>query len=85
MRKRNVKSVLKLLTNSVSNGILPLFNKKYSEPKESSREIIPQDPFSQIHRVESLPMHAAMLTNGGSGPSGLGADGWQRILTSSQF
>ena len=30
-------------------------------------------------------MKAAMLTKGGSGPSGLDADGWRKILTSRSF
>ena len=34
---------------------------------------------------EELIKKAAIGTNGGSGPSGLDADGWQRILVSSSF
>ena len=35
--------------------------------------------------VESLILKAAMLTKGGSGPSGLDTDGWRKILTSRSF
>ena len=34
---------------------------------------------------ESLILKVAMLTKGGSGPSGLDADGWRKILTSGSF
>ena len=34
---------------------------------------------------ESVIMKASILTKGGSGPSGLDADGWLRILTSRAF
>ena len=87
MNKGNVNGALKLLTNSMSNGILPLSNKKldllkqkHPELKESSPEALLQGPFRPIHPVvhddfdESLVMRAAMLTKRGSGPSGLDAD-----------
>ena len=89
---------MKLLTNSVSNGILPLYNKtldlliqKHPKPKESSPETLLQGPFRPIHLFayddinESLVMRAAMLTKRDSGPSGLDADGYWRILISRQF
>ena len=82
----------------MSSGILPLSNKtldllkqKHPEPKESSPETLLQCPFRPIHPVayndinESLVMRASILTKGGSGPSGLDADGRQRILTSAPF
>ena len=34
---------------------------------------------------ESLILKTAMLTKGRSGPSGLDADGWRKILTSRSF
>ena len=89
MRKGNVNGALKLLTNSMSNGILPLFNKtldllkqKHPGPKESSPETLLQGLFRPIHPVayddtdESLVMRAAMLTKGSSRPSALDADDW---------
>ena len=98
MSNGNVNGALKLLTNSMSDGILPLSSKsvnllkqKHHEPKEYSPETLVQRPFKPFHSVayddinESLVMRAAMLTKGDPGQSGLGADGWQRILTSRQF
>ena len=98
MSKENVNGALKLLANSMSNGILPLSNitldllkRKHTEPREPSSETLLQGPFRPIHPVayddisETLVMQAAMLTKGGSGPSLLNADGWRRILTSWQF
>ena len=98
MSKGNVNGALKLLTKSMSNGILPLSNKtldllkqKHSgEPKESAPETDLLGPFRTIHPLaydeinESSVMRTAMLTKG-SRPTGLDVDGWQRILTSGQF
>lgn len=54
----NVNGTLKLLTNSMSNGILPLSNKmldfmkqKHPEAMESSPETFPQGPFRPIYPV----------------------------------
>ena len=56
MSKGNVNGALKRLTNSMSNGIFPLYNKtldllkqKHAEPKESSAETLLQGPFRPIH------------------------------------
>ena len=58
MSKENVNGALKLLTNSISNGILPLSNKtldllkrKHTEPREPSSETPLQGPFRPIHPV----------------------------------
>ena len=98
MTKGNVNGALKLLTNNMSNGVLPLsketlalLKQKHPEPVEPSPETFLEGPFRPIHPVvyedinESLVMRAVMLTKGGSGPSGLDADGWRRIFTSRQF
>ena len=50
-----------------------------------------QGPTRPVHPIvyegidESLILKAAMLTEGGSGPSGLDADGWRKTLTSRLF
>ena len=98
MQKGNVKGVLKLLTNNMSNGILPLTDEtfqflhaKYPESKEATPDVLFQRPIRQVHTVvyddidEVLVMKAAVKTKGGSGPSGLDADGWRRILASNSF
>ena len=56
MSKGNVNGALKLLTNSMLNGIFPLYSKtldlliqKHPEPKESSSETLLQGPLRPIH------------------------------------
>ena len=98
MQKGNVNGALKLLTNNMSNGILPLTDEtlqllhaKHPESKEATPDVLLQGPIQQVHQVvyddidEALVMKAAMKTKGGSGPSGLDADGWRRILVSNSF
>ena len=96
MSKGNVNGALNLLTDNMHSGILPL-NKEtqellvHSEPSEPSPDILIQGPTRPIHPLayddmdESVIMKASMLTKGESGPSGLDADGWRRILTSRAF
>ena len=98
MQKGNVNGALKLLTNNMSNGILTLTDEtlqllhaKHPESKEATPDVLLQGPIRQVHQVvyddidEALVMKAAMKTKGGSGPSGLDADGWLRILVSNSF
>ena len=98
MSKGNVKGALKLLTENISNGILPLndrtlkmLKQKHAEANEPLQEVLMQEPTRPVHPIvyedmdEPLILKAAMLTKGGSGPSGLDADGWRKILTSRSF
>ena len=98
MSKGNVNGALKLLTDNMHSGILPLNKEtlellvqKHPEQREPSPDILIQGSTSPIHPVayddtdESVIMKASMLTKGGSGPSCLDADGWCRISTSSAF
>ena len=98
MSKGNVNGALKLLTNNMSNGVLPLSKEtlsllklKHPEPVQPSPETLLEGPIRPIHPVvyedinENLVMRAATLTKGGSGPSGLDADGWRRLFTSRQY
>ena len=54
---------------------------KHPESREPPAEVLIEGPIRKIHPVvyddidESLILKAAMLTKGGSGPSGLVADG----------
>ena len=88
MSKGNVNGALKLLTNNMSNGILPLTDAKlqllkqtYPESREPPPEVLIEGPVRKIHPVvyddigKSLISKAGMLTKGGLGPSGLNADG----------
>ena len=70
---------------------LELLVQKHPEPSEPSPDILLQGPTRPIHPVayddidESVIIKASILTKGESGPSGLDADGWWRILTSYTF
>ena len=96
--KGNVNGALKLLTNNMNNGILPLTDEtlkllhtKHPENKEATPDVLLQRPIREVHQVvyddndEALVMKAAMKTKGGSGPSGLDADGWRHISVSNSF
>ena len=98
MQEGNVNGALKLLSDNMQNGILPLNNEtlmllkeKHPEPKNVSEDVMFQGPLQRIHPIaynaidEAMVLQAAINTKGGSGPSGIDADGWRRILASSQF
>ena len=98
MHKSNVNGALRLLTNNMSNGILPLSDEtlqilslKHPEAQQAHHEALLQGPKKQIHSIvyedidENLVKKAAIKTKGGCGPSGLDADNWRRILVSNQF
>lgn len=98
MKKGNVNSAMKILTDNMKHGILPLTKQtlnqlqlKHPEGKEASQEILLTDVPETIHPIkfENIDVEkiqkAAVKTQGGSGPSGMDADGWKRILTSKQF
>ena len=91
MSKGNVNGALELLTENMSNGILPLNDKtlkmlkqKHSEANEPPQEVLlqgrtwPGHPIVYEDMDQSLILKAAMLTKGGSGPSGLDADGCRK-------
>ena len=82
----------------MSTGILHLNEKtfkilkqKHAEANEPPQEVLLQGPVLPVYPIiyedmdESLILKAAMLAKGGSGPSGLDADGWRKILTSRSF
>ena len=98
MNKGNVNGALKLLTDNMHSGVLPLTKKalellvnKHPETRELSPDILIEGPTRPIHPVAyddmdgSVIMKASMLTKSGSGASGLDVDGWCRILTSRTF
>ena len=57
---------------------------KHHEGKEISDDVMLNGPLQRIHSIayesidENLVLKAATATKGGSGPSGLDADGWRR-------
>ena len=88
MKKGNVNSATKILTDNMKNGILPLTGQtlnqlklKHPEGKEESQEILLTDTPETIHPIkfESIDVekkqNAAVKTQGGSGPSGMDANG----------
>ena len=98
MSKGNVNSAIKLLSNNMSGGVLPLNDEtiallrtKHPEAREMHEDVILQGPIPTVENVifdvidEHMVYEAAKITRGGSGPSGMDADGWRRILTSRDY
>ena len=98
MRKKNVNAAINLLTENMRNGILPLNNEtlnllrlKHSNPKGAYESVMSTDVPERIHPVKfevidvEMIRKAVMEKRGGSGHSGLDADGWKRILLSKNF
>jgi len=98
MSKGNVNGAIKLLSNNMQDGILPLnedtlrlLREKHPTEKTPSDDILLTDSPVQIHSVRfdeingDLIRQSAIKTNGGAGPSGLDGDGWRRILVSNNF
>ena len=98
MQKGDVNGALRILTDNMNNGILPLnddtlllLEQKHPGVGEVYAEALLDEPFKRIHPIvfdainEDTVLKAATVTKGGSGPSGLDADGWRRILCSSVF
>ena len=98
MQKSNVNGALRLLTNNMSNGILPLSNEtlqilslKHPEAQQAHHKALLRGPKRQIHSIvyedidKDLVKKAAIKNKGGCGPSGIDADNWCRILVSNQF
>ena len=98
MQKGNIIAALNLLTNNMGHGMLPLEQETISQlvlkhPQKScaSEDVLINGPLEQVHPVrfesinEELIRTAAIKTKGKSGPSGMGADRWRRILASNSF
>ena len=98
MQTGNVNRALRLLTNNMSNGVLPLSDEtlqllklKHPEARDAQHESLLQGPVKLVHNIvfedinESIILKAAIKTKGGCGPSGFDADNWRRIFASKQF
>ena len=98
MRKGNVDSAVKLITNNMQNGILPLtdttlklLKQKHPKSAPTMEEVLLPDQSESIHQIKFENINAdavrkaALKIKGGSGPVGMDAGGWKRILTSKQF
>ncbi|XP_057308911.1 uncharacterized protein LOC130647166 [Hydractinia symbiolongicarpus] len=98
MQIENVNGAIKLLTNNMAGGILPLNDETFNllrvkhPPGEQAKEdVILQGPLSTVNPIvydvidDTYVLKAAQVTKGGSGPSGMDADGWRKPLTSKVF
>ena len=98
MSKGNVNSAIKLLTNNMNGGVLPLNEEtinllkvKHPAGREAHKDILVQGSIPLIENVifdiidDKMVFVAAKITCGGSGPSGMDADGWRRILISHDY
>ena len=98
MEKGNVNSALKLLTSNISNGIFPIDDKilsilkqKHPVPSDLNEEVLLRGEKPSVYPVvfkdidENMVKETALKTKGGSGPSGLDANGWRKILVSKSY
>ena len=98
MEKGDVNGALKVLTRNISKSILPLDDKtlsllkqKHSASSELNEEVLLGGKKPSIHPVvfedtdESMVNETVPKTKSGSGPSGLDADGWRKILVSKSY
>jgi len=75
----------------INDETLDLLRTKHPRGKEVNENFLLQGPLPKIDSIifevidESMVLKAAQLTRGGSGPSGMDADGWRRILTSKDY
>ena len=98
MHKGIVTNAMKLLTNNMQNGILPLNQKtlnqlkqKHPLGKEAELDDLLTDTLEQVDPIQfdainaDLGKRAVVITRVAAGPSGLDPDGWIRILITKQF
>ena len=92
------RTLVAMVRGPMKNSILPFTGQtlnqlqlKHPERKETSQEILVKDTPETIHPIkfERIDVEkiqkAAVKTQGGSGPSGMDADGGKQILTSKKF
>lgn len=93
-----ISAAIKLLEQQSSSGVLPLSQttideliRKHPSATEAETSVLINGPTPFVDPVmfqnitESTILNAALKTKGSSGPSGLDADGWRRILVSKNF
>ena len=98
MESGNVNRAIKLITNNMGGGILPLdeetleiLHQKHPEGKEADENIMLTGPIQHVEPIlykaiaETLVLKAAQRTKGGSDLSDLDADGWRKPLTSKVY
>jgi len=94
MEKGDVHGAIKLLTNNMSGGVLPLDDRTIQllkDGRETNENNLLHGPIQNVNPIvfdaidEQMVMKAALATQGGSGPSRLDAEGWRKPLTSKMF
>ena len=93
-----INAAMKLLDQQSSGGVLPLSQSTINELKRKHPEASEADPSLLIdgqppfvdpvmfqNITETTISTATLRTRGSSGPSGLDAEGWRRILVSNNF
>ena len=94
MQRGNVNGAIKIITNNMTGGILPLNDEtlealvqKHPNANELQEDVTLQGPIDKIHPIifniidEDIIIKAVKMTKGGgSGPSGLDAKGWRKII-----
>ena len=98
IQKDNMNRALNLLTSNIGHGILSLDQKtisqlvlKHPQKNYASDNILINGPLEETHPVrfesinEKLLRRATIKIKGSSGPFGMDADGWRRILASNSF
>lgn len=98
MKKGNVNGALKLLTNKMQNGVLPLndetlkiLQQKHPVARPAMHRILlPDEPKkTQPIMYDSINCDtikiAVIRTKGGSEPSNMDSDGWKRMFLSKSF
>ena len=98
MKNGKVSAAVKLLTENAQGGILPLndetinlLREKHPEGKDTDPNCLLEGEIEPIHPsvFETISaaqiQEAALRTKGGSGPSGMDADNWRKILGGSKY
>ena len=98
MSKRNESSAIKLVSNNMKGGALPLNKEtkdlikvKHPVGKAASEDTKLHGPLPTIENIifdiinDSMVLEAAKITKGGSGPSRMDAGGWRQILVSRDY
>ena len=98
MSNGNANSPIKLLSNKMEGGVLPLNKEtidllkvKHPVGKTASEETKFHGPLTTVKNIifdvmdDSMIQKTAKITQEGSGPSGMDTDGWRRNLVSRDY
>ena len=98
MQRGNVNKAIKVITNNMAGGVLPLNDEtlnllvqKHPEASKMSDGTLLHGPIKPTNPIiyeeidENMILKAAKITEGGSGPSGMDADGWRKVIVSKVY